>query len=85
MLKTLSDKVDQLIVGGGIANTFLFAAGVNIGKSLYEPGLTETAKYLMNATDIPLPLDVVTAKEFSGDAKPKIKLITYKDVHLSKL
>ena len=76
VLKTLSDKVDQLIVGGGIANTFLFAAGENIGKSLYEPDLAETAKYLMNATDIPLPLDVVTAKEFSVDAKSKIKLIS---------
>ena len=74
VLKTLSEKVDQLIVGGGIANTFLFAAGVNIGKSLYEPDLAETAKCLMSATDIPLPLDVVTAKEFSGDAKSSIKL-----------
>lgn len=68
VLETLSDKVDQLIVGGGIANTFLAAAGFNVGKSLYEPGLVDNAKALMEKTTIPLPTDVVTAKEFSETA-----------------
>ena len=68
VLETLSDKVDQLIVGGGIANTFLAAAGFGVGKSLYEPGLVANAKALMKKTSIPLPTDVVTAKEFSENA-----------------
>ena len=68
VLETLSDKVDQLIVGGGIANTFLAAAGFAVGKSLYEPNLVANAKALMEKTDIPLPTDVVTAKEFSQTA-----------------
>ena len=68
VLETLSDKVDQLIVGGGIANTFLAAAGFPVGKSLYEPNLVANAKALMEKTAIPLPTDVVTAKEFSQTA-----------------
>ena len=68
VLETLADKVDQLIVGGGIANTFLAAAGFAIGKSLYEPNLVANAKALMEKTAIPLPTDVVTAKEFSETA-----------------
>ena len=68
VLETLADKVDQLIVGGGIANTFLAAAGCAIGKSLYEPNLVANAKALMEKTAIPLPTDVVTAKEFSETA-----------------
>ena len=68
VLETLSDKVDQLIVGGGIANTFLAAAGFPVGKSLYEPSLVANAKALMEKTAIPLPTDVVTAKEFSQAA-----------------
>ena len=68
VLETLSDKVDQLIVGGGIANTFLAAAGFAVGKSLYEPNLVANAKALMQKTAIPLPTDVVTAKEFSQTA-----------------
>ena len=68
VLETLSDKVDQLIVGGGIANTFLAAAGFPVGKSLYEPSLVANAKALMEKTSIPLPTDVVTAKEFSETA-----------------
>ncbi|MDB9753180.1 phosphoglycerate kinase [Oceanospirillaceae bacterium] len=68
VLETLSDKVDQLIVGGGIANTFLAAAGFGVGKSLYEPGLVANAKALIEKTSIPLPTDVVTAKEFSENA-----------------
>jgi phosphoglycerate kinase len=68
VLETLSDQVDQLIVGGGIANTFLAAAGFAVGKSLYEPNLVANAKALMEKTAIPLPTDVVTAKEFSQTA-----------------
>ncbi|MBV1930853.1 MAG: phosphoglycerate kinase, partial [Porticoccaceae bacterium] len=68
VLESLSDKVDQLIVGGGIANTFLAAAGKPVGKSLCEHELTDIAAALASKCDIPLPLDVVTAKEFSEDA-----------------
>lgn len=68
VLKNLSGKVDQLIVGGGIANTFLAASGINVGKSLYEPSLIEMAVELMSKTSIPLPTDVVVAKEFSAGA-----------------
>lgn len=64
VLETLSDKVDQLIVGGGIANTFLAAAGYNVGKSLYEDDLIPQAKALMEKCDIPLPSDVMTGKKF---------------------
>ncbi|MAK42528.1 MULTISPECIES: phosphoglycerate kinase [Spongiibacter] len=64
VLETLSDKVDQLIVGGGIANTFLAAAGYNVGKSLCEDDLIPQAKALMEKCDIPLPSDVMTGKKF---------------------
>ena len=64
VLETLSDKVDQLIVGGGIANTFLAAAGYNVGKSLCEEDLIPQAKALMEKCDIPLPTDVITGKKF---------------------
>jgi len=73
VLETLSDKVDQLIVGGGIANTFLAAAGFPVGKSLYEADLVANAKALMAKTAIPLPTDVVTAKEFSETATATTK------------
>ena len=78
ILESLSKKVDQLIVGGGIANTFLKAAGYNVGKSLYEEGLVEKAKKIMAAAkesggEIPLPVDVVCAKEFSAHADASIK------------
>jgi phosphoglycerate kinase len=73
VLETLSDKVDQLIVGGGIANTFLAAAGFPVGKSLYEPSLVANAKALMEKTSIPLPTDLVTAKEFSETATATTK------------
>jgi phosphoglycerate kinase len=76
VLKTLSEKVDQLIVGGGIANTFLAAAGYQIGKSLIEADMIPTAKALMETTDIPLPVDVVVAKEFTEDAAPVLKKVT---------
>ncbi len=65
VLETLSEKVDQLIVGGGIANTFLAAAGKPVGKSLCEHDLIAGARALMDKTSIPLPADVVTGKEFS--------------------
>jgi phosphoglycerate kinase len=76
VLKNLSTEVDQLIVGGGIANTFLAAAGVNVGKSLFEPDLIDTAKELMDTTSIPMPTDVVVAKEFAVNAVMVTKLVT---------
>tara|TARA_R110002167_G_scaffold47554_7_gene140701 strand:+ start:6349 stop:7509 length:1161 start_codon:yes stop_codon:yes gene_type:complete len=75
VLETLSDKVDQLIVGGGIANTFLAAAGYPVGKSLYEADLIEEAKALMAKTSIPLPTDVVVATEFSELATATVKRV----------
>lgn len=74
VLAGLARKVDRLIVGGGIANTFLLAAGMPIGKSLAEPDLVEEAKIIMAATKVPLPVDVVVAKEFSASAKATVKL-----------
>jgi phosphoglycerate kinase len=73
ILKSLAGKVDQLIVGGGIANTFMLAAGLPIGKSLAEPGLIDEARAVMAAmkargAEVPIPTDVVTAKSFSADA-----------------
>ncbi len=76
VLETLSDKVDQLIVGGGIANTFLKAAGYPVGKSLCEDDLVDTAKALLEKVSIPLPTDVVTAKEFSSEAPATVKLVS---------
>ncbi len=73
VLETLSDKVDQLIVGGGIANTFLAASGKPVGKSLYEEGLIPKAKALMEKCDIPVPTDVVVGKEFSESAEAVLK------------
>ena len=78
VLKSLSEKVDQLIVGGGIANTFIAAAGFPVGKSLYEADLIEEAQRLIAAakkagSDIPIPVDVVCAKEFSDAAIATIK------------
>jgi phosphoglycerate kinase len=72
VLETLAEKVDQLIVGGGIANTFLAAAGKPVGKSLYEPDLIPVAKALMDRVNIPLPTDVVVGKEFSATAEARI-------------
>lgn len=73
VLESLVAKVDQLIVGGGIANTFLAAAGKPIGKSLCEPDLLDVARQLMARCDIPLPGDVVTAKELGEGAIAEIK------------
>ena len=78
LLSSLISKVDQLIVGGGIANTFLAASGYPVGKSLYEPDLIDTAKQIMAAAkargaEIPLPVDVVVAPEFSASAPATVK------------
>mgnify|MGYP006269892421 FL=1 len=78
VLESLSTKVDQLIVGGGIANTFIAAAGYPVGKSLYEADLLDEAKRLMAAAqakggEIPVPVDVVCAKEFSETAAATVK------------
>ena len=78
VLESLSKIVDQLIVGGGIANTFIAAAGHNVGKSLYEADLVDTAKKLSDAArsrggDIPVPVDVVCGKEFSETAAATLK------------
>lgn len=75
VLEALADKVDFLVVGGGIANTFLAAAGFPVGKSLYEKDMLERAKAIMSKTTIPLPIDVVVAKEFSATATAVIKLV----------
>jgi len=74
VLERLSEVCDQLVVGGGIANTFLAAAGYPVGKSLCEMDLIPTAKALMAKTQIPLPIDVVVAKEFSDSAEATVKL-----------
>lgn len=74
VLSALADKCDQLIVGGGIANTFLAASGKPVGKSLCEVDLIDTARTLMEKTHIPLPIDVVTGKEFSETAVAETKL-----------
>ncbi len=80
LLEQLIDKVDQLVVGGGIANTFIAAAGYPIGKSLYEADLVTVAKDLIEnakqrGADIPIPTDVVCAKEFSDQAAAHIKAV----------
>jgi phosphoglycerate kinase len=78
ILKSLADKVDQLIVGGGIANTFMLAAGLNIGKSLAEANLVGDARAVIDAmkargAEVPIPVDVVTAKAFGADAPAVVK------------
>ncbi len=75
VLNALSDKVDQLIVGGGIANTFLAAAGKPVGKSLCEHDLIPVAQELMKRVNIPLPVDVVVATEFSESATATVKAV----------
>jgi phosphoglycerate kinase len=76
VLESLSTIVDQLIVGGGIANTFLAAAGYPVGKSLYEVDLLDNAKALAQKTSIPLPSDVVVGKEFSEMAEATLKQVS---------
>ena len=74
VLEKLAEKCDSLVVGGGIANTFLAAAGYSVGKSLCEYDLLDVARTLMDKTNIPLPIDLVVAKEFSHSAKATTKL-----------
>ncbi len=76
VLNSLAKLCDQLIVGGGIANTFLAAAGYKVGKSLYEADLVDTAKDIASKVNVPLPVDVVVAKEFAESAEATIKLIS---------
>ena len=78
VLDVLAEKVDQLIVGGGIANTFIAAAGYPVGKSLYEADLLDKAKALSDKAqqtdgDIPIPVDVVCGKQFSSEASAVVK------------
>ena len=78
ILQSLASKVDQLIVGGGIANTFMLAAGLAVGKSLAEASLVGDAKAVIEAMKargaaVPIPTDVVTAKEFKADAIATVK------------
>ncbi len=80
ILKTLANKVDHLIVGGGIANTFMLASGLKIGRSLAEPGLIDEARAIMaimnnRGASVPIPVDVVCAKEFSAQAPATVKLV----------
>ena len=81
ILKSLASKVDQLIVGGGIANTFMLAAGLKIGKSLAEPDLLAEAKAVIEimkarGAEVPIPTDVVCAKAFAADAVATVKKAT---------
>ncbi len=78
VLESLLAKVDQLIVGGGITNTFLAALGFNVGKSLYEPDMLDICKRLLEQSrlrgiEIPMPSDVVVAREFSARAEADVK------------
>jgi phosphoglycerate kinase len=78
VLESLLSKVDQLIVGGGITNTFLAALGFNVGKSLYEPNMLDICKRLLDQSKkrgivIPMPTDVVVAREFSAKAEADVK------------
>ena len=79
VLKSLAGLVDQLIVGGGIANTFIAAAGHKVGKSLHEADMLDTARALMrrgsSGNSVPIPTDVVVAKEFSATAKANVKTV----------
>ena len=81
ILQSLAKNVDQLIVGGGIANTYMLAAGLNIGKSLAEPALLDDARAVIDAmkargAEVPIPTDVVTAKTFAADAPATVKRAT---------
>ena len=81
ILQSLAAKVDGLVVGGGIANTFMLAAGLPIGKSLAEPALVEEARAVMAAmaargAQVPIPVDVVVATEFKADAPATVKAAT---------
>lgn len=80
LLANLVGKVDQLIVGGGIANTFIAAQGLPVGKSLHEPDLLDTAREILDkararGADIPVPTDVVVAQQFHPDAQATVKAV----------
>ena len=80
ILQSLAKNVDRLIVGGGIANTFMLAAGLAVGKSLAEPSLVNEARAVIEAmrkrgAGVPIPVDVVTAKAFKADAQATVKLV----------
>lgn len=75
ILERLADIADSIIVGGGIANTFIAAKGFNVGKSLYEPDLIPKAQAIMDKIHIPIPVDVLTATRFDGDASAECKAI----------
>ena len=79
LLNNLADIADQVIVGGGIANTFLAATGIKVGKSLYEPDMLDTARAILakikkRGGELPLPEDVVVASEFSAEAHAEVRL-----------
>lgn len=81
VLESLLDRVDELIVGGGIANTFIAASGYEVGRSLFEPDLVEQAQRLIRKAherggSIPMPKDVIVANEFSADAQPMVREIS---------
>lgn len=84
LLEALAQKVDYLIVGGGIANTFIAAEGYTVGKSLYEPDLIDEAERLMLAAKnrnaaIPVPTDVIVGEKLSGDAESSVRLVSQVD------
>ena len=73
LLERLSTQVDQLVIGGGILNTFLAANGISVGKSLFEEELISSARKLMTKVDIPLPIDVVVGKALSESSKATVR------------
>ena len=75
VLGSLASIADRIIVGGGIANTFIAAAGYEVGSSLYEPELLDTARHIADQVDIPIPVDVMVAKAFAADAVGVVKAI----------
>ena len=75
VLESLAGVADQIIVGGGIANTFLAAAGHPVGKSLHEPDLTDAARHIGELTNVPLPVDVMVADEFSEAAVATLRSV----------
>lgn len=75
VLGSLASIADRIIVGGGIANTFIAAAGYEVGSSLYEPELLDTARHIADQVDIPIPVDVMVAKTFAADAVGVVKAI----------
>jgi phosphoglycerate kinase len=75
VLERLADIADEIIVGGGIANTFIVAAGHPVGKSLHEPELVDTARALMQKVNIPVPTDLKTATRFDASAQASLKQV----------